>query len=216
VTTEHDYEALLWAESGDLASFVDELDDPAFDHASLCDGWRVRDVMSHIVLGHVTPMPKMVGLIARSGGNVPRASRLGSVSYGSTHTPDELRKEWREVVDGRVRKGISRMISTKEMFVDHLIHQQDIRRPVDMGRTIPAERLTAALDAMPTIGGFLKSKQRMRGLNWTADDAGWTFGSGPGVVGPAESLILLASGRPAPIDEVSGDGVETLRARLAA
>jgi hypothetical protein len=31
----------------------------------------VRDVVSHLVLGHVTPMPKMVGLIARSGFNVP-------------------------------------------------------------------------------------------------------------------------------------------------
>jgi uncharacterized protein (TIGR03083 family) len=213
---EHDYDGLLWAESADLASLMDELDDAEFDRASLCDGWRVRDVVSHLLLGHVTPMPTMVGLIARSGFNVPRASRLGSARYGSTHSVAELRAEWHEVVDGRVRKGISRRISTKELFVDHLIHHQDIVRPLDRSRSIPAERLTAALDAMPTIGGFLKSKQRMRGLTWTADDVEWTFGSGPDVTGPAEALILLVSGRRTPIDEISGDGVSTVEERLAA
>jgi uncharacterized protein (TIGR03083 family) len=169
-----------------------------------------------MVLGHITPMPTMVGLIARSGFNVPHASRLGSARYGTAHSPAELPDEWHTVVDGRVRKGISRRISTKELSVDHLLHHQDIRRPLDRRRSIPAERLTAALDAMPTIGGFVKSKQRMRGLTWTADDVEWTFGSGPKVTGPVEALILLASGRCAPIDEVSGDGASTLDERLAA
>ena len=210
------WEDLLWSESADLVALMDELDDAEFDHASLCDGWRVRDVVSHLVLGHVTPMPKMVGLIAKSGFNVPRASRQGSARYGSAHTPTELRDEWHEVVDGRVRRGISKVISTKEMFVDHLIHHQDIRRPLDRPRTIPAERLTAALDTLPTIGGFLKSKQRMRGITWTADDVEWTFGSGPQVTGPAEALIMLASGRPAALDEASGDGLSVIRRRLAA
>ena len=69
---------------------------------------------------------------------------------------------------------------------------------------------------MPTIGGFVKSKQRMDGLRWTATDVEWTFGDGPEVTGPAEALILLASGRPAPIDEARGDGVATLKERVAA
>jgi uncharacterized protein (TIGR03083 family) len=215
-TAEHDYDALLWEESADLGSLLDDLDDASFDCASLCDGWRVRDVVAHMVLGHTTPMPTMVALIARSGFNVPRASRLGSARHGSAHSVPELRDQWHEVVDGRVRRGISRRISTKEMFVDHLIHHQDIRRPLKLTRPIPAERLTAALDAMPTIGGFVKSKQRMRGLTWTADDVAWRFGSGPDVSGPAEALILLASGRRAPIDEIVGGGVSTLDHRVAA
>ena len=44
---EHAHDDLLWSESADLAALMDELDDAAFDHASLCDGWRVRDVVSH-------------------------------------------------------------------------------------------------------------------------------------------------------------------------
>jgi uncharacterized protein (TIGR03083 family) len=212
----HDYENLLWSESADLAALMDELDDADFDRTSLCDGWRARDVVAHIVLGHTTPMPVMVALIARHGFNVPRASRHGSARHASAHSAAELRDDWREVVDGRVRRGISRRISTRELFVDHLIHHQDIRRPLGRSRSIPADRLTAALDAMPAIGGFVKSKQRMRGITWIASDVEWTFGSGPEVTGPAEALILLSSGRRAPIDEVAGDGVATLDERLAA
>jgi uncharacterized protein (TIGR03083 family) len=214
--TDHDYERLLWSESADLASLLDELDDADFDHASLCDGWRVRDVVSHMVVGHTTPMPSMIVLLAKHGFNVPKASRQGSVQFGSAHSPDEIRAAWRGVVDGRVMKGIAKTISKKEGFVDHLIHHQDIRRPLDRPREIPADRLLAALDAMPTIGGFVKSKQRMAGLRWRATDVDWTFGDGPEVAGPAEALVLLSSGRSAPIGDVSGDGVATLRERVSA
>ncbi len=172
--------------------------------------------MSHMLLGHTTPMLRMMGLLAKYRFNVPKASRIGSVEYGSAHSPEEIRAAWHGVVDGKVMNGIAKTISKKEGFVDHTIHHQDIRRPLGRSRSIPDDRLIAALDAMPTIGGFVKSKQRMDGLRWTATDVEWTFGDGPEVTGPAEALILLASGRPAPIDEARGDGVATLKERVAA
>jgi uncharacterized protein (TIGR03083 family) len=214
--TNHDYESLLWKQSADLAALIDELDDADFDHTSLCDGWRVRDVMAHMLLGHTTPMVRMVGLLAKDAFNVPKASRKGSVQYGSAHTPAQIRAGWHQVVDGRVMNGISKSIPKKEGFVDHLIHQQDICRPLGLSRSIDPDRLVAALDAMPAIGGFVKAKQRMRGLSWKATDVEWSFGDGPEVSGPAEALILLASGRSAPLDEVSGSGVGQLKERLAA
>lgn len=211
---DHEYEALLWAESRDIASFLDDLDDADFDKDCLCDGWRVRDVVSHMIVGHTTPMLQMMRLLARYGFNVPKGSLRGSIVYGSAHSPDQLRAAWHEVADEHVRVGISKRLSTEELFVDHMIHHQDIRRPVGATRIIPEERLVAALDAMPALGGFVKSKQRMKGLRWTATDVDWTFGAGPEVTGPAEALVLLSSGRPAPIAETSGDGVSTLRTRL--
>jgi uncharacterized protein (TIGR03083 family) len=213
--TKYDYEGLLWAESGDLGSLLDELDDTEFDRASLCDGWRVRDVVSHMLLGHTTPMAPMVALVAKHGFNVPKASRAESTAFGSAHSPAAIRAGWRGMVDGRTMKGISKVIPKKEGFVDHLIHHQDIRRPLGRNRTIAPDRLVAALDAMPTIGGFVKSKGRMRGLAWRATDVDWSFGDGPEVSGPAEALILLSSGRRDPLDEVTGEGVSTLDERLA-
>jgi len=56
----------------------------------------------------------------------------------------------------------------------------------------------------------------MSGITWKADDDEWAFGSGPQVAGPAEALIMLASGRPAALAEASGDGLSVIRQRLAA
>jgi uncharacterized protein (TIGR03083 family) len=210
----YEYRQLMWDESADLSATLRELDDREFDTPSVCTGWRVRDVVSHMLLGHTTAAPAMLGKIARYRGNVPKASFELSREYGSAHTPGEIRDAWAAVVRDHTRKGIAKVIPDKEAFVDHLIHHQDIRRPLQRARTIPADRLVAALDAMPTIGGFVGAKKRMAGLRWVATDVDWTWGEGPEVRGPAEALILVASGRPAPLDELTGDGVAELRSRL--
>ena len=213
---DHDYDRLLWDESRDLSETLNRLDDASFDQLSLCEGWRVRDVASHMIVGHTTPMPSMIAGIAKYRGNVAKGSFEMSRDYGSSHTAAEIRTDWSTVATEHTRKGIARVIPTKEAFVDHLVHHQDIRRPLGQPRAIPAERLVAALDALPGIGGFLKSKQRMRGLHWVATDADWSFGEGPEVRGPAEALILAASGRPASLGEITGDGQAELARRIAA
>jgi uncharacterized protein (TIGR03083 family) len=157
----------------------------------------------------------MIVMLARYGFNVPKGSAKGSARYASEHSSEQLRSAWHDMVNRRVKKGISKVIPAREGFVDHLIHHQDVLRPLGRTRTIADERLVAALDVMPSLGGFVKSKQRMAGLRWTANDVEWHLGTGPEVNGPAESLILLASGRPGPLGEVSGHGVETLRQRLS-
>ena len=209
-----DYESLLWDESRDIAQFLDEIDDSDFGVASLCEGWRVSDVVGHMILGHTTPMPSMMLAIAKYGFNVPKGSKEMSHEYGSTHSPDQIRTAWTGVADDHTLNGISRVIPKKEGFTDHLIHNQDMRRPLGRPREIAPERLSAALDALPTIGGFLKSKQRMKGLKWVATDIDWSWGEGSEVQGAAEPLILAAAGRPAVLDELSGDGVATLKIRM--
>ena len=59
------------------------------------------------------------------------------------------------------------------------------------------------------IGG----KRRVAGLTLQATDTDWSHGSGPLVSGPARALMLATTGRKAALDELSGPGVETLRAR---
>jgi hypothetical protein len=46
-----------------------------------------------------------------------------------------------------------------------------------------------------------------------ATDSEWTHGSGPAVSGPALALVMAMTGRPAALDDLSGDGVEILRQR---
>jgi len=211
-----DYDRMRLDEMGSIAALLHELDAEQWDAASLCEGWRVRDVISHMCLGYTTPMPKMVALIAKRSFNIDRASKEESIAFGDAHSPAELSSIFDRIHRDHVRKGISRLIPAKEALVDHFTHHQDIRRPLGLPRELPTDRLLAALEAAPGIGGLLKAKGRAKGLRFVASDLDWSWGDGPEVKGNAEAILLALGGRPSVLDELGGDGLPALRERLAA
>ena len=210
-----DYDRLRLQEMASISDLAHGLSDPQWDHASLCDGWRVRDVISHMCLGYTTPLPSMVAKIARAGFNVDKASKVESIAYGSSHSPAEILAVFDTIHRQNIRKGITRIIKAQEGLVDHLVHHQDIRRPLGLPRAMPEDRLRAALDVVPGLGGFVKAKQRTAGLRLVAEDLDWTHGNGPEVRGTGEAVLLVATGRRDALDELKGEGVDTLRQRMA-
>jgi uncharacterized protein (TIGR03083 family) len=211
-----DYDALRLQEMASISDLAHRLTDEQWDHASLCAGWRVRDVISHMCLGYTTPMPSMVAKIGRYGFNVDKASLRGSIDYGLSHTPAQILAVFDSIHRENIRKGITRFIKAEEGLVDHLVHHQDIRRPLGLPRPMPEDRLRAALDVAPGIGGFVKAKTRTAGLRLVADDLDWSHGDGPEVTGSGEAVLLVCTGRRDVLDELKGEGVETLRRRMAA
>jgi uncharacterized protein (TIGR03083 family) len=213
---EHDYNQLRLDEMASISDLLDSLTDEQFDHPSLCEGWRVRDVISHMCVGYTTPLPTVVVKIAGNGFSVDKGSKVVSIAYGDAHSPDELRAIYRRIHEQRIRKGISRFIPNKEGLVDHMTHHQDIRRPLGLPREMPRDRLIAALDAVPGISGFLKAKGRAQSLRLIASDVDWSWGDGPEVNGPGEAILLALGGRPSVLDELDGDGATILRQRVSA
>ena len=211
-----DHDRLRWEELASISEFAHTLSDEQWDHDSLCDGWRVRDVVSHMTLGYTTPMFSMIGMLAKYGFNVPKGSAKGSVAYGSAHTPAEILAVFDTIPNQHVHKGISRVIKPTESLLDHIVHHQDMRRPLGLPRQVPEDRLVAALDVAPDIGGFVGAKKRALGLRLMATDVDWSHGDGPEVSGTGEAILLALTGRPAVLDELAGDGVATLRDRIAA
>ena len=47
----------------------------------------------------------------------------------------------------------------------------------------------------------------------SATDTDWTHGDGPEVRGPMIALVMAMTGRPQVLDDLSGEGVATLRSR---
>jgi uncharacterized protein (TIGR03083 family) len=211
-----DYDHLRYQELASISELAHALSDEQWDHDSLCRGWRVRDVISHMVLGYTTPMLSMVGMVARYGFNVPRASATESAAYGSTHSPAQILAVFDTIPKDHVHKGISRVIKPQESLLDHIVHHQDIRRPLGLPRQIPEGRLLAALGAAPGIGSFVGAKKRAAGLRFVATDVDWSHGDGPEVRGGGEAILLALTGRPVALDELSGDGAATLQGRIAA
>jgi uncharacterized protein (TIGR03083 family) len=211
-----DHDAMRLAELESISGFLHTLSTDDWDHDSLCEGWRVRDVISHMCVGYTTPMLTMVGKVARFRFNIPKASFEESKAFGSEHLPAEILAVFDDVWQHNVRKGISKTIKSSEGLVDHLIHHQDIRRPLNRPRDMPEDRLRAALDIATGLGGFVKAKQRATGLRFVATDIDWRWGDGPEVTGTGEAILLAMSGRPAAFADLRGEGVPTLTGRAVA
>ena len=101
------------------------------------------------------------------------------------------------------------------MLEDIVIHQMDIRRPLEQQRCIPKARIIAVAGDLWT-NRFFPGPQLFQGIRATAIDADWSAGDGLEVTGPIEALVLTLAGRFAALDQLQGDGMPTLRTRADA
>ena len=209
-----DYQALMTTESRDLATLLEGLSAEQWDAQSLCAGWRVKDVVAHMAVGHTMPVLGFGAAVARHRFRISAASYALATSYADAHPVDQILALFREGTAGRPRAA-ARFVPIRELFTDHLVHHQDIRRPLGLSRVIPADRLHAALTALPRLSGRIGSRRRMSGLRVVATDVDFAHGSrGPALHGPAEALIMALTGRAAALAELSGDAVPMLAREL--
>src|SRR5206468_5813400 len=80
--------------------------------------------------------------------------------------------------------------------VDYLVHHQDIRRPLGLGRDAPEPLLRAALDVVVTARQFRAGVDRVaNGTRLVALDLDWSHGaSGTVVTGTGEALLMALTG----------------------
>lgn len=208
-----DHDALRLDELGALCATLDGMSEAQWNADSLCDGWRVRDVVGHMLTGYTTPMPKMLAKVAGYRFNIDKASAIESRVLGSAHSPSELLEMLTTVQRDNSKKGISRVIPTSEGLVDHVIHHLDITRPLGLPTTTNETNRRAAMARVVTLGGMVRAKGRVKGLKVTATDLDWSWGAGPEIRGTADDLLLALSGRPAGVANLEGAGVAVLTSR---
>ena len=179
---------------------------------SLCAEWSVRDVVAHLVVPLEVGMPKFVLAVLACRGDFDRANvRLAR---------EIARRPFGEITEVLRRKADSRFtppgMGPEAPLTDLVVHGLDIRWPLGLQRTVPAERVHKVLTFLTAapVGGVVPEGALDR-LRFEATDIDWTHGSGPTVSGPAEALMLAITGRTAALGHLSGDGVPTLRNRLA-
>lgn len=195
------------AERRDVAALLATLTPEQWEAPSLCEGWRVRDVVAHTIsYDHLSRR----GLLRRFvQGRVVRANQVG-VDEMASLTTAELQERYRECL---VPRGLTAGFGGMIALVDGTIHHQDVRRALDLPRTIPEDRLRRVLDATMT-NPRLPARRLRRFVRFEATDLGWAHGTGPEVRGPGEALLMAAAGRPSVLPELEGPGVPLLAQRL--
>jgi uncharacterized protein (TIGR03083 family) len=197
------------AERADLLGLLERLTPEQWDAASLCPGWRVRDVVAHVYSYDELSLADLGRRFVQARFNPTRVNDACLAPY-TEQAPAELVELARRCVEPR---GLPAGFRGGIAPTDGMIHQQDIRRPLGLPRVIPPDRLRATLEFAqyaPVIRGFW----HRRGLRMIAEDVDWSTGSGPEVRGPGEAILLAIAGRSAAVDELTGPGVATLRPRL--
>jgi uncharacterized protein (TIGR03083 family) len=200
-------------ENSDFSDYLHTLHEADWDRNSLCEGWRVRDVVGHILDGNEMRLSALPFRLARYGFSSDRSGKAYSIARAAGRPPADL---VRAFDDRDPWAGTCRVFPPRLTLLDRLVHHQDIRRALGHARVIPSDRLVAVLDATPRLGSVFGARRRTRGLGFHATDVDWSWGHGPTVTGPGEALVMSMLGRGAALSDLSGDGLPTFSSRLTA
>ncbi len=196
----------------ELVGVLVTLDSGQWSQPSLCTGWAVRDVVAHLVSYDYTNGIIFVLLLIATGFSVARTNAV-------------MLRRWQRRADDRLlvaalRRGprplgVTRVLGRRLALIDSFVHQQDIRRPLGLSRSMPPDRLVRLAEVMVRDHVGAGGAKRARGLRLRATDVDWAAGDGPEIRGPAEALIMALAGRSAALADLDGPGVAVIASRIA-
>lgn len=195
-----------------IAEALTEILPDEWERPSLCEGWRVRDVVAHVGLATEITLGSALRELVRARGSFHRFIHETAVERAALPSDELIAILRRAATSRRLAPGTT----TKEPLLDILVHAQDIFVPLGREFAMPERPALVAADRIwqiPPPFGF-GAKRRLRGLHIEATDANWSRGDGPPVYGSLKAIILLTSGRvTAALPHLSGAGAEVLTAR---
>jgi len=197
-----------------LTDVLARLSDDEWQLPSLCDGWTVRDVTAHLTMQQVGPGALLMQIPAmiKARGNLDRLIHDAARRRAALPTT-QLIAEIRGMVGSR-RHNFG--VTYRETLTDILVHSQDITVPLGRRLAMPVDAAALAATRIWSMDRMFHAAKRLTGYRLTATDTNWTVGKGAEVNGPVGSILLLLTGRPIDLPLLSGPGVGSLSARLAA
>ena len=189
-----DIRAMIAAQRRELAEVLAGMPERDWDAATLCEGWRVREVVAHMTMPFRTSLPGFVLAMLKARGDVNRmadtTARLdaGAMSSGElvASMRDNAEHAWKPPGGGFVGA-----------LSHEVIHGLDITVALGIDKPVPTERMRVVLDGINarSVGFFGVD---LDGVRLVADDLDWTYGDGEPLHGSAQDLLLVLSGRKLP------------------
>lgn len=185
-----------------FADQIESLDETAWNSASWCEGWRVRDVLAHLVRGAEATYLSMTCDLLRGGFRPDHAVSKAAKRLGDVPVP-KLADRLRVAGGGFRLPGFPEAIA----LGDVLVHSADAFRPIGLDVDAPPADAVPVLDAYWRRGQTVVHAAPHRGRRLVATDLDWMRGSGPEVRGRAIDLVLLVANRRQVLPCLDGPGL---------
>jgi uncharacterized protein (TIGR03083 family) len=198
---EDDLQVLVAANYVALADLLEELPAERWDTASLCEGWRVREVVAHLTMPARYSEEAFLAELRGDGFDFTRlsnriASRDAQLSTVELvgNLRDERLHDWTPP-GGGYHGALNHVV----------IHSLDITVPLGEPRCASDTAMRSVLDDLTAGGGHANFGMDIRGRRLSATDIDWSFGSGSQLRGNAEDLALHLCGRRVPKGRLQGE-----------
>jgi uncharacterized protein (TIGR03083 family) len=196
------------AERKALVADMRDLSAGDWDRSSLCSNWTVRDVLAHMTSAARLTPPAFFGKMIGSGFSFDKVLEKGVAANRGASPADTLANFESVVTSVKHPPG-----PAPTWLGETIVHSEDIRRALGIQHKYPTDAVVTVADFYKGSNLLIGSKNRIAGLALRATDADWSHGTGPEVSGPILSLVMAMTGRKQADDDLSGDGVATLRSR---
>ena len=193
-----------------LGDYLAGLSADDWDKPSLCAGWTVKDTAAHMLVIPTMSKGQVFRSFLGSGFNLDKMNaKFVKKLTAEMSTADIAAKTRASAGSHLMPPGLK----LPGVLTELVVHSSDISEGVGKPFALPVEDYVAALEHLKEVQPVFKAKERIAGLTLRATDTSWSTGSGPVVEGPAQQLTLAVAGRRSAFDQLSGDGVATMRAR---
>ena len=180
-----------------LADLLETAPVSVWDAPSLCEGWRIREVVAHVTMPARYDAAAFMAEMATADGDFTRLSNTVAARDGASPPTSLLADLRSETLHGWEPPGGGQLGA----LTHAVVHGLDVTEAAGLGRTVPATHMALVLGAAdPGLFGT-----DLTGVELRADDLDWSYGSGELVTGPAQVLALVVCGRVVPTGRLGGN-----------
>lgn len=202
-----DLQPLIAAEFVALADAVSSISEEQWDTPSLCEGWRVREVIAHMTMAARYSEEEFM-------------AKLGEADFDFTRLSNQIARQDAELATSELvanlRSEVMRQWTPpgggQHGALNHvLVHGLDATVPLGLPRRAPQDSLRIILDDLTHGGVHDAFGVAINGRSLQAIDLDWSFGTGPGLRGGGQDLVLAICGRTLPAGTFEGDPLQSGR-----
>lgn len=192
-----------------LAAALRGLASEEWETPSLCEEWRVRDVVGHLLYLDAVYRGALLSFLVgtvRTGFRPHRFIAEDARRRAEGLSPEEL---CTAVERAAFEAGVAVRVHPWPLvpLSEIVVHGQDIRRPLGIAHGIPDGYLRDVAGFLWRVGHLATPRKKIQGIRLEATDEGWSMGEGPVVRGPAEALVMVLAGRRAVLEDLDGEGL---------